>query len=235
LKYLDRLYLINNLRKSSKQSSMAATPTTPGTATPSQNGVLVNGTPVTELQCKGLGGEYLAEIQSNHRNMRHLLLSDLWVLSDDALFKLCQSCRDLEQLGFACNVPPLDSLRRTLAMTPKLWALRILARPGSEFAEKLENMDVEMHTFALATEFWRPEYKNLKYFGLGDKIIFKLGGVVYPPKPKFGESPIPPGQENSLAARRMGPIRILTRITREEVKHIEIWGMDDIEFDPAFP
>jgi hypothetical protein len=233
---IERLYLIsNNKRKSSKQSSLAATPTTPSTAnTPSQNGTIANGTPDNEHQCKGLAGDYLAVIQSNHRTMRHLLLSDLWVLSDDALHKLCQSCPDLEQLGFSCNIPPLELMRKIFALTPKLWAIRILARPGSELAEKLETMDVDMHEFALATELWKPEFRNVKYFGLGDKLIFKLGGIVFPPKSK-NSSPIPPGQENSLNARRMGPIRRMTRVAREDVKHVEIWGLDDAEFDPKFP
>lgn len=234
---MERLYLVNNKRKSSKQSSMAATPTTPGTATATpSNGPTTNGTPstITDHQCKSLASDYLAVIQSNHSGMRHLLLSDLWMLSDDALYKLCQSCPNLEQLGFSCNIPPLESLRKIVGLVPKLYALRFLARPGSELAEKLDNMDVEMHEFALATELWKPEFRNLRYFGLGDKLIFKLGGVIFP-KGKAGESPVPPGHENSLNARKMGPVRRMTRLSREEVRNVEIWGLDNTEFDPGFP
>lgn len=231
---LERLYLISR-RRGSKPCSTAATPTTPSmtSGTPSQNGASANGTPVTEHQCKGMAGDYLAVIESNHRTMRHLLLADVWQLSDDALFKLCQSCPNLEQLGFSCAVPPMESLRHIISLVPKLQAIRLLIRPGSEFAEKIDSVDIEMHEFALMTEFWRPEYRNLKYVGMGDKYVFKLGNVVYPPKGMNGT--IPPGQENSLNAKRMGPVRKLTRLTREDVKHIEIWGLDSSEFDPSFP
>lgn len=230
---LERLYLLSKHR-GSKPSSMAATPDTPTVAgTPFQNGTsTASGTPLGDQQCKGLAADYLAVIQSNHRTMRHLLLSDQWQLSDDVVFKLCQNCPDLEQLGFSCNVPPMDSLRQILGLVPKLWALRILVRQGSELSEKIDGMEAEMHQFALATEVWKPEYSNLKYISIGEKFIFKLGNVIYPPK---GRNGVPAGQENSMNARRMGPMRRLTRIDFEDIKHVEIWGLDTTEFDPKFP
>ena len=118
-------------------------------------------------------------------------------------------------------------------MVPKLWAIRMLIRPNSDFADKIDSMEVDdMHTFAIATEFWKPEYKNLRYLGIGDRIVFKLGGVWFPPK---GKDKIPAGQENSMNAKRAGPIRRVEQVSRESVKHIEIWGMDSMEFDPSFP
>jgi hypothetical protein len=229
---LERMYLIGK-RRGSKPGSSAATPTTPSmtSGTPSTNCASGYGTP-TESQCKSLASDYLAVIQSNHRTMRHLLLSDQWQLSEDALYKLCQSCPDLEQLGFACSVPPLESLRRIFSAMPNLWALRLLVPQGSDLAEKLESVGVEMHQFALATELWRPEFKNLQYVGLGQNWVFKLGGVIYPPK---GRNGVPPGQENSMNAKRLGPVRRMERLKAEDVKHIEIWGLDSTEFDPKFP
>ncbi|ORX99422.1 hypothetical protein BCR34DRAFT_127018 [Clohesyomyces aquaticus] len=232
---LERLYLVGR-RKGSKTSSTADTPTTPSTAscTPSNGGFSGNGTPViTEHQCKGLAADYLAVIQSNHKTMRHLLLPDVWQLSDDALLKLCQTCPDLEQLAFTCSIPPLGFLRQCISHTPKLWALRILIRPASELADKMDSMEIEMHEFALATELWKPEYKNLRYVGIGEKLVFKLGGVVFPPKSR--QASVPDGQENSMNARRMGPMRTLRRVEREEVGHVEIWGLDTTEFEPKFP
>ncbi|KAF2185825.1 hypothetical protein K469DRAFT_707495 [Zopfia rhizophila CBS 207.26] len=227
---LERLYLLSR-RRSSKPSSMAATPTTPSTGTP--NYASTNGTPNTEQQCKTLAGDYLAVIQSNHRTMRHLLLSDHWILGDDALLKLCQHCPNLEQLGFSCAVPSLEFLRHIISFVPKLFALRLLIQPGSELAEKVDSMDVEFHQFALATELWRPEYRSLKYFGLGDKLVFKLEGVVYPPKAK--QVSVLEGQENSFNTRRMGPIRVARKIELEDVRHVEIWGLDSTEFEVKFP
>ncbi|KAF1847767.1 uncharacterized protein K460DRAFT_281115 [Cucurbitaria berberidis CBS 394.84] len=236
-KGLERFYIVSDRsgKEASKTSSNAATPTTPSTATPGMtNGTTSGvGTPIiTEHECRSVGSDYIAVLQSNHRTMRHLLLSDRWQLSDDALFKVCQSCPDLEQLGFSCLVPPLESVRQVISMVPKLFAIRMLIRPHSDFADKIESMDDDMHAFAIATEFWRPEYKNLKYVGLGDRLVYKLGGVWFPPK---GKDKIHEGHENSMNARRAGPIRKLEKVSRESVKHIEIWGMDSMEFDPSFP
>jgi hypothetical protein len=164
--------------------------------------------------------------------MQHLLLSDRWLISDNALYKLCQSCPNLEQLGFRCSVPPLESLRQIVTLVPKLWAIRMLVRPGSEFADMVSSMDPEMHAFVMATEFWRPEYRNLKYIGMGDKLAYKLGGVVFPPKIAAN---IPAGQENSMNAKRAGPMRKIEVVGRETLEKIEIWGMDTVEFDPSFP
>ncbi|KAI8942947.1 hypothetical protein NX059_000985 [Plenodomus lindquistii] len=231
---LERLYFVGNRRPRngySKCTSAAATPTTPSSTTPGMNSA--NGTPtITDNQCRNAASEYLAVIQTHHRTMRHLLLSDRWQLSDTAFYKLCQSCPDLEQLGFSCMVPPLESMRQVVAMVPKLWAIRLLIPPGAEFADRIENMDPEMHIFAIATEFWRPEYQNVKYLGLGENLVYKLGAVYYPPKTKDN---ILPGQENSMNARRSGPIRKVEVISRESINHVEIWGMDTTEFNPAFP
>jgi hypothetical protein len=231
-KGLERMYFVNTRRErgASKSDSTAATPTTPSTMTPGalpSGATSANGTPnMAEHRCRNIGSEYLAVIQTNHRTMRHLLLSDRWQLSDDALFRVCQSCPDLEQLGFSCSVPPLESMRQVVSMMPKLWAMRLLIRPGSDF----HAVDPEMHVFAIATEFWRPEYKNLRYIGMGEDLVFKLGGVYFPPK---GKGRVEEG--NSMNAKRAGPIRRVEVVSRESVRHVEIWGMDSTEFDPEFP
>lgn len=233
-KGLERLYLVSKRAKdNSKTSSTVATPSSPSTTTtPGANGTSSHSTPkMSESQCRSIGGEYLAVIQSHHRTMKHLLLSDLWIVNDDTLYKLCQSLPDLEQLGFSCNIPPLESLRQILSFVPKLWALRTLFRPGSELAEKMETMDPDMHAFMLATEMWRPEYRNLKYIGIGGSLVWKLGDVVWPKK---GVA-VPEGQENSMNARRAGPMRRVELVSRESVSWIEIWGLDCTEFEPKFP
>lgn len=232
---LERLYLVSRPNtKSSKPGSSAATPTTPSCSmTPATNGASgsATGTPkITEHQCKNLASDYLAVIQSNHRTMRHLLLADVWQLSETTLFKICQTCPQLEQLGFASAIPPLESLRQILALVPNLWALRFLIRPGSELAEKIAGMDADMHQFVLATELWRPEHARLKYIGMGD-MVWRLGETVWPK----GKKAVPEGQENSMNARRAGPVRRIERVELESVKWIEIWGMDSVEFETKFP
>lgn len=233
---LERLYIISRRGKQdSKSVSTAATPTTPSSATPNLNGstTSAHGTPtISDHQWRSIGGEYLAMIQLHHKTMKHLLLNERWQLSDETVLKLCRACPDLEQLGFACGVPPMESLRRIIGLVPKLWAMRILIAPGTELATTIEAMDSEMHAFALATEMWRPEYRNIKYVGLGDNIVLKLGRVIFPPK---GVTRIPEGQENSMNAKRAGPVRMVEVVSRESVDWIEIWGLDTTEFDPKFP
>jgi hypothetical protein len=236
-KTLERLYFVEDKREkaTSTMNSTTASPITPGnSATANGYASSSSGTPkMTEKQCRSVGSEYLAVIQANHRGMRHLLLSNKWQLSDDALFRLCQSLPNLEQLGFSSTVPQFGSLRQIVSMVPKLYAIRMLVTPGSELADFVaSSVDNDMHRFAIATEFWKPEYRNLKYLGWGDNLIWKLGDVYYPPKPK---EPIPEGQENSMNAKRAGPIRRIEQVSREDVKHIEIWSMDTMEFDPKFP
>jgi hypothetical protein len=232
---LERLYLVSKRPKGSpKNVSAVASPATPSTlngASPPKK---------KDDECRSVGSEYLAVIQQHHRTMRHLLLSERWQISDTALFKLCQSCPLLEQLGFSCIIPPLESLRQILSLTPKLFAIRMLVPPESGFAEHIATMDPDMHAFVMATEFWRPEYKNLKYLGLGDSLVYKLGEVVWPKKGRMvgdgwvGADAVE-GQENSMNARRAGPVRRMEVVSRESVSWIEIWGLDSTDFDPNFP
>lgn len=238
-KGLERLYIIGSRRSGpsySKPNGSTTTPATPCNMTPSvSNGTAsASSTPntVSENRSRSIASEYLAAIQTNHRTIRHLLLSDRWVLSDDALFRLCQSCPNLEQLGFSSSFPPLESLRQVFALVPKLWAVRFLINPSHDFADNRDLTNPDIDGFALATEFWRPEYKNVKYVGFGDDLVFKLGGVYFPSK---GKTPDAGVDNNSLNAKISGPKRTFQKVSRASVEGIEIWGMDTTEFDPAFP
>jgi hypothetical protein len=253
---LERMYLVRRT-PISKPSSMAATPTSPSSGTTPSTGPRPEG-----HQMKSLAGDYLAVIQANHRNMRHLLLCDRWTLNSDALIGLCAACPKLEQLGFASEVQAMESLRQAISLVPNLWAIRVLIQSDSEQAETLGKMGSEMHQFALATELWRPEYRNLKYFGLGDNLIFKLGGVIPPAGVRKESQPRTPFDSlendglaggavgvngnghgnvmedhnpNSVRAKMRGPMRAIKMVDIKDVQHIEIWGMDTPEFDPKFP
>jgi len=234
---LERLYLVSKRPNKHlfKAHSAATVPSTPLAVTPGATNSTesCNGTPTaTDHTLCSSASDYLAAIQTHHRTIRHLLLSDRWQLSDDAFFKLCQSCPNLEQLGLSCLMPPLESLRQFMAMLPKLWALRFLVAPNTDLADKMASIDTEMHKFAVATEFWRPEYRNLKYVSMDDRHVYKLGEVYFPPKAD-GESSNDMG--NTMNARRSGPIRRVDEINIEDMEHVEIWAMDTTEFDPAFP
>jgi hypothetical protein len=229
---LERLYLVSKRPKESSKpnsTAAAATPDSPATATPGPSPPAIK-----EHECRSVGSEYLAVIQTHHRTMRHLLLSEKWRISDTALYKLCQSCPNLEQLGFSCNVPPLESLRQIVALVPKLWVLRMLVEPGSSFAEHVATMDADMHGLLMATEFWKPEYLGLKYVGFGD-FVYKLGEVVFPSTKRKGKAVAREGEENSMNARMAGPMRRVKAVSRESVAWIELWGMDSGVFETGFP
>jgi hypothetical protein len=246
-KGLERMYVISSKKRRrgpsprSDSTTAANTPVSPSASTP---GGVANGngsasaaaTPtISEHQCRGVGSDFLAAIQSHHNtSMRHLLLSDLWQLTDDALYTLCKALPNLEQLGFAGSIPHLESLRQMMVLAPKLWAIRLLVRPGTELADKIDATE-DMHAFALATEMWRPEYKSVRFFGIGERLVYKLGRVVFPPKGNGGGvGEVQRGQENSLNAKRKGPVRVIEQVGRESVKGIEIWGLDTREFEVGF-
>ncbi|KAF1965937.1 hypothetical protein BU23DRAFT_545137 [Bimuria novae-zelandiae CBS 107.79] len=240
---LERVYLVNK-SNASKINSAAQTPTSPtATTTPNLNGhntssAAVTPRSVTESECKSVAGDVLASIQSNHQTMRHLLLLDHWILSDDVLFKLCQKLPRLEQLGFACQVPHMESLRHIISLVPNLWALRLLVGSGSAFQAHIDVLDMDMQKFAFATELWRPEYRKIKYLGLGNKAL-KLGDVVWPQgKGKAradgdgqGGSPF----SRSIIELRRGPFRKMEYVDPKSLSWIEIWGMDSTEFEAKFP
>lgn len=239
---LERFYIVSK-PASSKATSTVQTPTSPSSnTTPNMqsNGGISTPRPVLEGDCKSVAGDYLAAIQSHHRTMRHLLLSNRWLLSDDALLKLCQTLPHLEQFGFACTVPPMESIRQILTHTPNLWAIRMLIPPGSLFQARMDAMDIEMHQFALATEMWRPQYKRLKYVGMGNKA-FKLGDVVWP-KDKSKTRAQDNAQNGSAFGRRgssmielrNGPMRRMEMVDPKSLSWIEIWGMDSMEFEAKF-
>ncbi|RMZ70447.1 tyrosyl-dna phosphodiesterase domain containing [Pyrenophora seminiperda CCB06] len=160
IKGMERIYNVSRRNKdSSRADSTATTPTSPPTNTTSTPytpaSTSPNNMPITiaEKECRSLGSGYIAAIQTNHRSIRHLLLSDLWVLSDETLFSLSKALPDLEQFGFACAFPSLETLRQIVAFMPKLTALRILINPSNEVVTmNFDVTDMDLHTFAIATD-----------------------------------------------------------------------------------
>ena len=230
---LERLYLVSKAN-TSKMSSTTTSPSSPSTmTTPNVSASSAACTPrnTTENECKSVAGDYIAAIQSNHGTLRHLLLLDHWVLSDETLFKLCQKLPHLEQLAFACAVPHMESLRQILSLVPKVWALRMLIAPGSAFQAHMDSMDLEMHKFALSTEMWRPEYQNVKYVGVG-RLAFKLGDVVWPKGKGKGRAE---QRATTMLELSRGPVRKMELVDAKSLNWIEIWGMDTTEFEAKFP
>ncbi|OCK85680.1 hypothetical protein K432DRAFT_286364 [Lepidopterella palustris CBS 459.81] len=208
---LERLYIVSARRTSrSKSNSATATPTTPS---PSSSSPSSNSMPQESVN---LASDYLAAIEAHHRTMRHLLLSDQWILGIDVIKRLVKSCPNLEQFGLAIKDVDIPVLREIMAHAPKIYAIRILVRPGSEFYEKFESIDDEMHEFAISQETWRPEYKNLKWLGVSD-MVFQLGAVMNL------------GTKRAKAGGEPLPMRIVKRVPKDTVKDIEIWKMNSLD------
>jgi hypothetical protein len=206
---LERIYLVNQKRGARSKANSAAT--TPATPSPSSTSPAT--TPI-QHDTVHLASDYLAAIQTHHgRTIRHLLLSDRWTLSADVIRQLVQHCPNLEQFGVAFREPSPEMMRTIVACAPKLFAMRMLVRPGSELCEKFESVEIEMHQVAMGQEYWRPEYKNLKYVGIGD-LVFQLGATV-----NMGQKRLKPGGD----VRYM---RVIKEVGREAVKDIEIWERD---------
>ncbi|KAF2817204.1 uncharacterized protein BDZ99DRAFT_373361 [Mytilinidion resinicola] len=209
---LERIYHVSQKRSArSKSNSVATTPATPSPSSASPASTPLNHDTVH------LASDYLAAIQTHHgRTIRHLLLSDRWALSADVISQLARSCPNLEQLGIAIREPSPEAMRLVVSYAPKLFALRMLVRPGSELADKLDSMDPEMHQLAMGTEMWRPEYANLRYVGFGD-LVFELGATI------------------SMGKKRAKPdgdvrfMRVVKLVSRDVVRHIEIWERDSFE------
>jgi hypothetical protein len=209
---LEEIYLINrNPKMHSPTASAVAT-----------NGVSVPASPDTPLtprntdvpkQLISIGSEYLAAISSRHgRTLKKLLLSDRWSLSTPVLKNLLLECPQLEQLGVAMerDFSPLDDLQE---VSPNLKALRVLLKHDSDLLAMMKDVDIDTHCFGIGARTKGPEFDKFKWFGVAD-LYFHLGDVRQVRDPKSGE---------------LRPVRVVTPVTWDVIKEVEIWGEDTLE------
>lgn len=88
-----------------------------------------------------------------------------------------------------------------------LIALRLLVREDDETWRKIEEVGDEIHCYALAQKGAK-EFLGLRWIGMGPKI-YELREVV---------------EEVGRAPRR-----VVRPATLKDVKHIEIWGLDNLD------
>lgn len=212
---LEELYLVNAKRHRHNSRPASTTPMQiSGAASPITQSPKTKEASQESIQ---VAADYLAAISSHHgHSMRRLLLSDQWRLGHDVVSQLLTACPNLEQLGLAVEGNGPAQLRSFFPLMPKLYAIRILVGQEDSHMEQLLAFDNGIHETMLGYELWRPEYRNLRYLGLGD-LVFECG--------KIGH--------NDNAAEENGAKHRLTRqikrVSRDQVKNIEIWGMDSLD------
>jgi hypothetical protein len=155
------------------------------------------------------GSAYIAAITSRHGpTLRKLLLSNLWALSAPVVLSIVESCPNLEQLGLTIENNDVDILEAAMPYLTHLKALRLLVRDDDETWRKIEEVEDVVHCYALGQKCAKKPFRKLRWLGLGPKI-YELREVV---------------EEAGKPARR-----VVRPATFEEVKHIEIWGLDNLD------
>ncbi|KAF2670137.1 hypothetical protein BT63DRAFT_478328 [Microthyrium microscopicum] len=156
-----------------------------------------------------LASDYIAAITSHHgQSLRILLLRDTWTLGRDVVLHIAKSCPNLEQLAYAPESPGSELTRTIIKACPKLYAVRLLYTPDHPFWLTMRH-EPQTHVEMMGLELWRDEYLGMKYLGVGG-FIAKLGGRIRATEgPKWRRS--------------------VKLVTWEEARHVEIFGLDNIE------
>lgn len=229
---LERLYIISAKRKQTRTSSNGISPAPTNNAFAadvSQSPFAQNGgsggpdTPMSR-ESATIAGDYLAAITRHlGRTLKHLLLSDQWLLGAEVLLQLGRACPHLEQLGVAVEGKNPEHMCQLMKHMPKLFALRILIRATTQEMELMQSISANLHEQVISFELRRREWNGLKYLGIGD-MVFQCGGVREVPGAATPKSPMDPTMGEELGVRR-----IVKKIGREVVKDVEIWKMDSLE------
>lgn len=222
-KGLVEIYFVGLQQRSpSKRPSAVASPASPSLANTSGGDATSKSTPRSKSDLGSLPSEYLATIQSCHgETMKRLLLHDTWLLEPSTVCTMLKQLPNLEQLGVALADKSPEAMRAIMPNAPKLWVYRALMDRTGELQQTIQNADPEMVTLLIAYEFWRPEYKNLKIMSNGCQV-YRLGGIGRHPNGKFS------GRPDQMGANGTRFLRHVERCSFDEVKHIEIFGMDTV-------
>ncbi|KAE9965057.1 hypothetical protein BLS_007899 [Venturia inaequalis] len=186
-----------------------------GTPTPSTPSASASPTPSTPSASEysrtmvASGSSYIATITSRHGpSLKKLLLSDLWALSASVVLSVVEACPNLEQLGLCIENNDVDVLRQSMPFLKNLKALRILVREENETYRKIEEMGDEWHCYIMGQKCAQKEFLGLRWLGIGPRI-YELREVV---------------EEEGK-----GPRRVVRPASLEDVKHIEIWALDNLD------
>ena len=205
---MERLYFVG-----SKHSKTSCSPE-------AMDGLVTPEASPPDIDATALGKQYLYALTRHHgSSLKHLLLSDQWLLDHEDLGDLVRYCPNLEQLGLAVHQPShLDTVRLLLPFLPKLKALRLLGSEGLMIRCNEQPAGKELESMGIWVE--KMHAPQLSWMGIGD-TIFKINGTIEVP------------QEGGTIQK----LRDVKETTWEDAKKVEIWGLDvlDIMVDPVGP
>lgn len=166
--------------------------------------------PISSSECITLIAKY------HNISLRHLLLAEDWLLSNDELSALVHACPNLEQLAVAIDHFDQHRLQLILHSLPKLYALRLLTSPDDDPSCD-ESKDTDKGSLAkmIDTAFRSGNCEKLKWVALGPHVFGRVK-----PKRDGEESPLNGHAEHMTAFRPFSP---------ESVQEIDIWRMDSLE------
>ncbi|EKG20863.1 hypothetical protein MPH_01846 [Macrophomina phaseolina MS6] len=236
LKGLEKLYIVNAKRRPTRATPNGVSPAANnnihnafagiGSDGNSQSPFMPGNGPDTPMSRESatIAGDYLAAITRHlGKSLKHLLLSDQWLLGGEVLVQLGRACPHLEQLGVALEEKNPENMRQLLKHLPRLWALRILIRATTQELELMQSISGNLHEQVISFELRRKEWDGLKYLGIGD-MVFLCGGVREVPGASTPKSPVDPTMGEELGVRR-----IVKKVDKEAVKDVEIWKMDSMD------
>lgn len=148
-------------------------------------------------------------------NLRHLLLSDQWLLDSEMLMKLATACPLLEQLGLALEEDRLKNMRMPLQYLSQLWALRILVSPERTDRDLMCKIPDELATQIVGSELAHTAWANIRWLGYGDRVFL------------CGRTDTVVGMDGTSRAGNEPQVkRAITRVQQKAVQDVEIWSMD---------
>ncbi|KAK8187648.1 hypothetical protein BKA81DRAFT_372684 [Phyllosticta paracitricarpa] len=160
-----------------KISNPTASPRTPEINPPT--GSTTAPSPRVGRENAALAADYLASITRDvGGTLRHLLLSDQWLLTTSSLASLLRACPNLEQLGVAMEDKNPGAVRGSLHHVPKLFALRLLMQ-GPSNVPGMDALDAAAGVLGeriLSLELRRKEWDGVRWLGIAD-TVFECGGL----------------------------------------------------------
>ncbi|KAK8209201.1 hypothetical protein IWZ01DRAFT_437052 [Phyllosticta capitalensis] len=248
LEKLESLYIVSTRRRQQSQRSPSTTSNSTTAFSPA-NGVSTStssphtpdinpgtgATSTTTAPSPRIGREhatiaadYLAAITRHlGHNLRHLLLSDQWLLTPSSLNSLLRACPLLEQLGVAMEEKNPAAVRAALRHTPKLWALRLLVHaPG--VMPGMDGLDAAASALGeriLGNELRRREWDGVRWLGIAD-MVFECGGLTTRKRSSGAGAGAGAAAGFADDERDKDVRRVVKRVDRSAVRDVEIWAMD---------
>ena len=173
-------------------------------------------TSVSDLGTDTLAKHYIDNIiRGSGTTLLHLLLKPQWRLSSEKVATIVRHCPNLEQIGIGVEFSNFEALQLLMPFLSKLHAVRILDNPNhSAFSDSLVEFDDGRHEEFIRRGASISEWSNLRWVGLGN-LVFELG-------PLISQKDMD-GDGSSIYRRSV------TKRSLDEVRHVEIWGMDSLD------